>query len=884
MGRSTSLQGGTVDHSDLEKRDIADQHNTTAITGLDTIISDFDDDVDTKKLKVGGFEDRESVTIALDTGTGVFSVTPIGADFTVWSKKAKHVFTEAQTVVVPRIADAYIIYFDQLGTLQVVSFPIPIDETYADTALAGAVSVNVEDALYNQVFDLRYDVGMDPTTRRNFQNHHGTHYIDGFNIGNITVDADGSLDSHTQISITDGTCNISDVFHYSANDTQSLVFPAEILMIYRENSSWKSKAVDALPLIGEGSVSGYDGIRLAYNHRDMATNEGSLIEAGEGRYVNVHFFATPGLDNTVIGVMGLRDYENISNARNGGLNELQMLLANDLFFTFTTVIGTIIYQTSDTYTNTMHARAITTNEGELFVDSRGDKDDILSSGSIVPSFKDDRFHVYNNSNYNMRFDLQHMNQSDGESVVWSPSEFDIDFRTVPQYRLKVKAATPLAAYEEVSLNINGDAQAYPATGGENSSEFTTRNVINSTMAYISSGSGIVMYQEDTTNLIFMRAGTANQVGGVDWGPEIEITGFTGTVHEMNATSMNTTYCAFCFVTTSNYLYAIICTQSSGTITHGGVYSIQTGSVISADIAYNPSQAHLMFTMAYGIYVYSGYTIPSGYNPGGSRSISWFSFTNFPECVKVQLAYNYYDNCIQGITATGDVYWGEAYIRESFGTIYYDDLTNVRLVVSGAQELGGLSAYNNNMFGMVKDAAGNWQSYYAYFSQGSTLNIPVTSGAALVGKKAYTYRSTSGILYIAIVNTADNLEIWESSYNTVNSGYTKVYTSTFDMISATHEKMTALLFEAAHAIMGVGEFTVSNDMFIVDSNITRTDNYIGNAASIVNMGEDVEILVGLPIIAHTGAYSAGDIFYLGPYKYQVISKHQVVVILEEVTPI
>ena len=189
-----------------------------------------------------------------------------------------------------------------------------------------------------------------------------------------------------------------------------------------------------------------------------------------------------------------------------------------------------------------------------------------------------------------------------------------------------------------------------------------------------------------------------------------------------------------------------------------------------------------------------------------------------------------------------------------------------------------------MFGMVKDASGDWQSYYAYFSQGNTLNIPVTSGAAIVGKKAYTYKSTSGILYVAVVNATDNLEIWESSYSTVSSGFTKVYTSTFVMTSATQDKMTALLFEAAHAIMGVGDFAVSNDMFIVDSNITRTDNYIGNAASAVNMGEDVEIFLGLPVIAHTGAYSAGDIFNLGPYKYQVVSKHQVVIILEEVTPI
>jgi len=189
-----------------------------------------------------------------------------------------------------------------------------------------------------------------------------------------------------------------------------------------------------------------------------------------------------------------------------------------------------------------------------------------------------------------------------------------------------------------------------------------------------------------------------------------------------------------------------------------------------------------------------------------------------------------------------------------------------------------------MFGMVKDASGDWQSYHAYFSQGSTLNVPVISGSALVGKKGFSYMSTSGILYVSIVNASDKLEIWEGSYSTPSNGFTKVYTSTFDMISATHDKMTSLLFEAAHAILGVGDFVVSNDMFIVDSNITRTDNYIGNAMTTVNMGDDVEILLGLPIISHSLDYSPGTIFFFGPYKYQVITRHQMVVILEEVVPI
>ncbi|HHA19474.1 MAG TPA: hypothetical protein ENK70_07200, partial [Methylophaga sp.] len=700
MGRSSSLQGGTVDHSDLEKRDIADQHTTASVSGLDTIIADFDVTVNNMREREAGFLERDEVTLDFDFATGLLSIIPVGVNFTIWSEGVKHVFTTTQTITIPKDALIRNVYFDVAGQLQTAIFPLPSNNTLIDKTQVCAVSVNVDESKFNQIFDLRYTADMSPTTRKNFLNHHGTNYTDGFELQTLTLDGDGSTDDQTQFSVVDGVANISDVYHFSTSDTQQLTFPANILMFYLEGTSWKVKPVDDYPFIGEGHVASYTDTKLAYNPQNEL-GEGQLVECQEGWYVNVHYFATTGLDSTIIGLMGMREYPTIDNARNGGQNELQAVLSIPYWFTFTTCIGSVIYQTSDTYTNTGHARIVTTDVGTEYIDNRGHKDDIIASNHIVPSFKDTEFNIYNDKEFNFKFNLDAIEAQTTPEVIWTPSEDNIDFRTVPQYKLVVKAATPLTQFDDISLNINGDAQAYPATGGESTSEFTTRNLIDSTMTYIGSGSGIVMYQEDTTNQIFMKAGTANQVGGVDWGTEIEITGFSGTVHEMNATSMTSYYCAFCFVTTSNYLYAIICSQSSGTITHGSVYVIQTGSVISADIAYNPSRGDLMFTMAYGTYVYSGYTIPSGHNPVGNRGISWFSFTNFPECVKVQLAYNYYDNCIQGITATGDVYWGEAYIRESFGTVYYDDLTNVRLVVSGAQELGGISAYNNNMFGMVK---------------------------------------------------------------------------------------------------------------------------------------------------------------------------------------
>ena len=885
MGRTSSLQGGTVDHSDLEKRDIADQHTTASITNLDQVITDFDLSNQGKQEREAGFLDRDQVTLDFDFGTGLLSVIPVGADFTIWTEGIKFIFTTTQTYTVPKDVLLRTIYFDTAGELQSEIFPAPNDQNLTNNAVVCSISVNVGDGLYNQVFDLRYTTDMAPTTRKNFLNHHGTNYNSGFNIENLTLDGDGSLDDHTQFSISDGNVNLSDIYHDSVVDTQSLVFPANILMFYLQDSSWKTKTINDFPYIGEGSVSGYDGIKLAYNPQNEL-GEGQLVECQDGWYVNIHYFATPGLDNTIIGLMGMREYPTIDNARNGGQNELQGIFDIPYWFNFTTCIGSVIFQTSDSYTNTGHARIITTDIGTEYIDNRNDKAQIFSSNKIVPSFKDTEFNIFNKDEYNFKFNLDAIDPQIAPQIIWTPSEDNIDFRTVPQYKLVVKAGTPLTQYDDVSLNINGDAQKYPATGGESTTEFTTRNVIDSTMSYISGGTGVVAFKEETTNDVYLKAGTSDGIGGVNWGTEVLVSDLGGSeCIEMNSCSMTTTYCAFSFVMSNGQWFSVIVyTSNPNIIQKSNAFQVLGGLVESGDFAWNPTDYELVITMCYnGGQVYSGSIYVSGFN---QESQNWTQLTGMPSSIQCQIAYNYRDACIQTIAADGNVYWIECYRYQfnSWDTPTYNDLTNARNVITGALELAGVEAYNYTMFGQVKLANGNWQTYYGQFSAGSTMPVASVYGAEIVGKKASIYKSTSGIGYNAVVNAVDNLEIWEGSYSNLSGGFSKIYTSTFTMTSSTHDKMTALLFESAHAIMGVGDISASKDLFIIDSNITRTDNYIGNAMADTNMGDYVEILLGLPIIAHSLNYSPGTIFFFGPYKYQVITKHQMVVILEEVTPI
>ena len=64
-----------------------------------------------------GHEDITESSISFTTASRTFSISPVGASFTVWCKGNKHVFTSAQTVVIPNTTGLHYIYFSDAGVL-----------------------------------------------------------------------------------------------------------------------------------------------------------------------------------------------------------------------------------------------------------------------------------------------------------------------------------------------------------------------------------------------------------------------------------------------------------------------------------------------------------------------------------------------------------------------------------------------------------------------------------------------------------------------------------------------------------------------------------------------------------------------------------------------
>lgn len=108
--------------------------------------------------------------------------------------------------------------------------------------------------------------------------------------------------------------------------------------------------------------------RLAFN--SVAGGVWGQSEVPNSDFVLAHVFATNDPNQPVIAIQGQASYTTLSSARLGSVHELANLFLVGLPFAEYVAIGTVIYQTDNTYDNGCKARIRTTDTGDPYVDWR----------------------------------------------------------------------------------------------------------------------------------------------------------------------------------------------------------------------------------------------------------------------------------------------------------------------------------------------------------------------------------------------------------------------------------------------------------------------------------------------------------------------------------
>jgi hypothetical protein len=312
--------------------------------------------------KENGFVDRAESTLSLNDLTREVTITPTGVMFRVYSNGNYYEKTDPETVEIPDVEGLHWVYYDGMGVLLTTqNFEEALVNQWALVAVAYWKAAAQE---FIRFGDERHGNVMDSATHAYNHNTFGTRFGEGLAL-TVPVIGDGSDDVHATIEVADGVIYDEDIRIAIANPVPQALSPVAIMPVhYIDASGWNRIAASPYPIATAGTG------RAAWNEFNGVAFV--LSEADDNAYVLTHIFATGDLVAPIIAVTGIAQYTTLAAARAGAINEiltLEITFGRVLTPEFKS-IASLIWHTSDSYTNTVKSRIVPTAEGQSHLDWR----------------------------------------------------------------------------------------------------------------------------------------------------------------------------------------------------------------------------------------------------------------------------------------------------------------------------------------------------------------------------------------------------------------------------------------------------------------------------------------------------------------------------------
>lgn len=323
--------------------------NITEIQYVTSIFTDIKEPV--------GFRAITETTLTVNDATRTLTLAPAGTEYMFFVGGVKFISSQTKTVVWPNTQGLHYFYLNEDGVLSVTNtFTTELITNYAFVSI-----IYWDQAQARHIYFAEERHGVNMPTAAHLYNHttKGTAFDNGLKLNSFSVDGGGSLAAHAQFQSASGVIWDEDI---------RLSIPAQTIfpVYYRSGTVWKQKMADSFPLIYSGT-GGYAGPRIPYNSFD-GTNWG-FTPVDNNKWVLVHVFASNDKDYPVCCIQGQAQYNSKAEARNAAYTELQQL--SGMPFLEFAPLGSVIYETRDSFTNTPKAIVVSTDTGENYVDHRG---------------------------------------------------------------------------------------------------------------------------------------------------------------------------------------------------------------------------------------------------------------------------------------------------------------------------------------------------------------------------------------------------------------------------------------------------------------------------------------------------------------------------------
>lgn len=272
-----------------------------------------------------GFENRLHSEITFNNTIRTFQISPNSGDgfssYFVWAGGVRREILTNESVVVGSNTGLYYIYFNNLGVLSSRSsyFDLKV-ETPVAYVYWNAVTQTAE-----LIGDLRHDATLDWSTHNYLHNTFGVVVSSGLNLQNFVLEGNGSLDSHAQVGLSNGTIHDSDITvtitHNSSptwgNFEQVLNSPAEIPVVYQSGTSgiWVVDGATTYPVKTSGTT-------IQYNINNSGS--WSTQPLTSGYYMATWLVASTNLEYPILSVLGQSQYATQGEAEVSDFDSLNL--------------------------------------------------------------------------------------------------------------------------------------------------------------------------------------------------------------------------------------------------------------------------------------------------------------------------------------------------------------------------------------------------------------------------------------------------------------------------------------------------------------------------------------------------------------------------------
>jgi len=340
---------------------------TKAITDLLDGRLDVFDEVNAARHEATGFADESKAEILFVDGTQTFTVQPKApaTEFVIYQSNVKYTISAPQSIVMGASEGTHYFYFDAGVLTHATTFTDALILEYVFIAYLYWDATNTQRIRFANE---KHGITMDGRTHLFLHQSIGTTYRSGLALTGLLVDQSGDLDTHAQFTCDDGVILDEDIRHTISDGSPQVLDPLNGPIYYLDGAApvWRMTAASNF------GVHPYPTAvdRPAYNQNVLGTWQLTTVPTGD--FVLCHLFATGDVDYPIMKIMGQAFYPNQGTAREGATTEINNLVFGPLgeLLPEFKPIGTVIYQTRNTYANSVKARIRSTDSGEDYVDWR----------------------------------------------------------------------------------------------------------------------------------------------------------------------------------------------------------------------------------------------------------------------------------------------------------------------------------------------------------------------------------------------------------------------------------------------------------------------------------------------------------------------------------